>query len=162
MFTSNSQEAFLLGCRLHWLCVNCICVLVHWTNNYEPLFIWETILTHMQFRLNEANKKKIPVPELFACKWQFHLHNVCTLMYPPVETSTLLSGEKCRSVTHPPWKESIESLVSREQIFRRAPSSMLHSLKRHKTIKHWCYTKEMIKIHITLHNINVDPQSVYL
>lgn len=88
----------------------------------------------MQLKLNEANQKKKTqhTPLLFTSKQfrvQFDLYNVCTLMYPPVETSTLLSGEKCRSVTHPPWKESIESLVSREQIFRRAPSSMLHSLK---------------------------------
>lgn len=57
---------------------------------------------------------------------------VCTLMYPPVDTRTLLSGEKCRSVTQPPWKESIESLLSREQTFSRFPFNMFHSCVQDK------------------------------
>lgn len=55
-----------------------------------------------------------------------HLRVMLTLRYPPAETSILLSGEKQRSVTQPPWVAVPSSTEIGAHRWRSWPSETFH------------------------------------
>lgn len=61
--------------------------------------------------------------------FSFSLWETLTLRYPPAETSILLSGEKQRSVTQPPWVAAPSSTEIGANKWRSSPFETFHIYK---------------------------------